>query len=152
MVIVIGPARRGDLAPVLRLLEAAGLPVVGVAEHFGSFLVARRGEAVVGAVGLEVYGAAALFRSLVVDPAVRGRGLGRELVEQMAARAASLGVRTLYLLTTTAEEFFGRLQFQRCDRRSVPAPIAATSEFRTACPASAVCMRRDLPTVGATGG
>ena len=75
----ITEARSGDLPAVLALLDAAGLPLEGVAEHFGQFLVARGSDRVVGAAGLELYGGAALLRSIVVHPEWRGRQLGQRL-------------------------------------------------------------------------
>jgi amino-acid N-acetyltransferase len=45
------------------------------------------------------------------------------------------------VLTTTAERFCAARGFERIDRGDVPGPIAATAEFRTLCPASAVCLR-----------
>jgi N-acetylglutamate synthase-like GNAT family acetyltransferase len=91
--VVITPARPGDLDGVLALLEAATLPRDGVAQHFGDFLVARAGGVLVGAAGLERHGDSVLLRSLVVSPAERGRGLGRELAERVLERARALGAR-----------------------------------------------------------
>jgi mannose-6-phosphate isomerase-like protein (cupin superfamily) len=62
----------------------------------------------------------------------------------MISHARLLGIERLYLLTTTAERFFTRLGFQRCGRSDAPPEIQATSQFRSVCPTSAVCMARDL--------
>jgi amino-acid N-acetyltransferase len=50
----------------------------------------------------------------------------------------------LYLLTTTAEHFFPRFGFERITRDEVPASVQTSIEFRGACPASAIVMRRRL--------
>jgi amino-acid N-acetyltransferase len=132
-----------DDAPAIgALLRAAGLPSEDFAGHLAHFLVARRDGAVIGAVGFERHDRAALLRSLVVAPALRGGGLGGALVRGVAAQARREGAERFYLLTTTAEAFFARRGFERTDRAQVPAPIAGTAEFARLCPRSAVCMTR----------
>jgi amino-acid N-acetyltransferase len=54
------------------------------------------------------------------------------------------GMNALYLLTQTAEHYFPRFGFERVARESVPAEIAETLEFKSACPASAVAMAKAL--------
>jgi amino-acid N-acetyltransferase len=68
--------------------------------------------------------------------------VGRELVERVLSEAEHRGVRGLYLLTLTAEHYFPRFGFDRVAREAVPPAIADTLEFRSACPASAVAMKR----------
>ena len=80
MMATIEAARAADLPVVLALLADAALPTDGVAEHFGGFVVARERGEVVGAGGLEVYGDAALLRSVVVEPAWRKMRLGEAVV------------------------------------------------------------------------
>ncbi len=148
-------ARPGDLAAVERLLTASGLPTAGVADvlarHPEDFVVADApteapgapGE-IVAVAGLEVCCDDALLRSVAVDPAWRAHGLGRELVRRLVCVAEGRGLRALYLLTMTAEHYFPRLGFARVERGDVPAEVAATLEFRSACPASAVAMARPV--------
>ncbi len=138
------PARPDDLAAILALLDAAGLPPEGVGEWLPRFVVAERDGAVVAAAGLEVYGRAGLLRSVVVAPEARGDGMGAALTERIAADAASAGVRMLYLLTTTASEYFPRLGFRRIAREALPEAISASEELKGACPVSAVVMERPL--------
>ena len=59
-------------------------------------------------------------------------------------RACRLHLSCLYLLTTTAEEFFARCGYEPIDRSRVPEAIRATAEFQSLCPASSVCMRKRL--------
>ncbi len=133
-----------DAAAIRTLLRSAGLPDEDFADHLAHFLVARRHGAVVGAVGFERHGRAALLRSLVVAPAMRGSGLGAALTERIAADAAAAGVRMLYLLTTTAPTYFPRLGFEVIERAALPAELAGSEELKGACPASAVAMQRPL--------
>jgi amino-acid N-acetyltransferase len=135
-------AAPGDYAGVVRLLEAADLPTAGLNRSLPDFLVAEESGRVVGAVGLEIYGDCALLRSAVVAAGKRGSGLGRDLVESLLERAGTRGVREIYLLTTTAENFFPRFGFARISRDVVAAPVRASEEFRGACPDSAIAMRK----------
>jgi amino-acid N-acetyltransferase len=140
----IDDATPADATTVLGLLERAHLPLDGLVEHLSTTLVARQSGRVVGSAALEVYNDGALLRSVAVDPALRGTGLGHRLTEAATARAIEMGVPALYLLTTTAEQFFPKFGFSRIERQDVPMGVQQSVEFRSACPASAVVMRKDL--------
>ena len=103
---VLRAASAADYDQVVRLLRAAGLPTAGLPPTLPDFLVAEENGRVVGAVGLEVYGDAALLRSAVVEDGRRGIGLGSDLVAELLTRAGRRGLREIYLLTTTAEDYF----------------------------------------------
>lgn len=136
--------RRDDLPDVLRLLEESALPREGVAEHFEDFLVARVDDRLVGCVGMEHYGESALLRSLAVAPSRRGQGLGRALTDRLLADARRRSVKRVFLLTETAAHFFAAAGFDRIPREDADAAVRESAEFRTVCPQSAVCMRREL--------
>jgi N-acetylglutamate synthase-like GNAT family acetyltransferase len=139
-------ARPDEPAAVEALVSAAGLPAAGIADGFrdgsADFIVAERAGRIVGVIGLERYGEYGLLRSAAVVPAERGRGVGEALVAALLHRARALGVRELWLLTTTAEGYFPRFGFEVTDRSAAPAPLLASAEFRGACPASAIALRR----------
>jgi amino-acid N-acetyltransferase len=139
------PAEPSDRSAVEALLAREHLPLDGVAEHFDTFVIAECGEDMVGAAGLEVYGTFGLVRSVVVAPEVKGQGIGRGLAHQLLAQARARGLEAVYLLTTTAPDFFARLGFERIAREAAPAPLWASAEFQGACPASATVMRLALP-------
>jgi len=135
-------ARPGDLHAVARLLTAAHLPGDGLDEQFGpAYAVAEADDAIVGAEGMERYGDAGLLRSAVVSDAWRGKGVGEMLTRDRLAWARSVGLREIWLLTTTAAEYFLRFGFTRAERSAAPAAVRASREFAAACPASAVAMR-----------
>ena len=67
-----------------------------------------------------------------------------ELVAKMTSHARLLGIERLFLLTTEAERYFAALGFNRFDRDAAPAELQATSQFRSLCPKSAVCMIRNI--------
>jgi N-acetylglutamate synthase-like GNAT family acetyltransferase len=140
----IREATATDLAAVERLLTENHLPTVGVKDIIGDFLVAEAGDDLVGVVGMEYCCNYGLLRSTAVSSSWRSKGLGRQLVEQIIARAESRGINALYLLTTTAEKYFPSFGFKTTTRDAVPAEIRATDEFRGACPASATVMYRPL--------
>jgi N-acetylglutamate synthase-like GNAT family acetyltransferase len=54
------------------------------------------------------------------------------------------GLKTLVLLTQTAETFFAKRGYVLTLREQVPEPIRQTAEFRALCPAMAVCMSKAL--------
>jgi amino-acid N-acetyltransferase len=144
MTVIIESIGANDHSAVLSLLKDAELPAAGASEHISSFLVARDGDKIVGCIGLEAYGDVALLRSLAATSAVRGSGVGRRLVEGLIVRARSDGVSVLYLLTTTADEYFPRFGFERIARSEIDERLQASEELRGACPDTAVCMRLAL--------
>jgi len=142
----IRPARTDDLEPATALLSESKLPLAGFAEHLADALVATREGRVVGVVELELYGRAALLRSLVVAPSERGARLGERLAAGAMRLAEDRGIGDVYLLTETAERFFPRFGFAVADRSAAPDALKQSEEFRTACPGSAVMMHARLIT------
>lgn len=130
---------------MLDLLERSKLPRAGVADHIESVLVAREGIRIIGCVGVEIYGTAGLLRSVAVDIAHRGLGLGIQLTETALDLAKKRGVKTLYLLTETASDFFLRFGFKKISRAEVDRAVTGSAEFTGACPDTAVVLRLDLP-------
>jgi amino-acid N-acetyltransferase len=140
--IVIRPAGLDDLAAVRALLTAARLPVDGLDEQFGAgYAVAECEGSVVAAEGIETYGDVGLLRSAVVDDRWRGRGIGDALTRDRLGWARALGLREIYLLTTTAAGYFPRHGFAKVSRESAPAAVQRSREFAEACPDTAVAMR-----------
>jgi amino-acid N-acetyltransferase len=127
------------------LLESQGLPASDITdEHLEHFFFVGSDGSPTGLVGLELYSEVALLRSLVVGENARGNGLGSTLVEHAEQHAATMGVRSLYLLTTTAERFFKRLGYERIGRSQAPTSIKETREFASLCPATSAFMMKTL--------
>jgi N-acetylglutamate synthase-like GNAT family acetyltransferase/SAM-dependent methyltransferase len=141
--VATGPAMASDLPAIEILLAEAGLPT-DVTPHLADFLVARHQGTVVGCAGMERQGANALFRSLAVDPAYRGAGVGRRLYEALARNARAKGIERAYLLTTTIAPLAAAWGFQQIARDQVPPAIQETTQFQGGCCASAVAMWQDL--------
>jgi len=133
-------ANAKDYVLIQSLLESAKLPLDGVNEHLGNFLLLKKEDKIIGTVGLEVYGDKALIRSLAVTKGFRGRGYGKRLYEAIIAKARGQQISEIYLLTETAEMFFAKQGFETISRDSVDTEVKESIEFRCACPESASCM------------
>ncbi len=136
---------RPKLRSALSLLESAALPVSDLTDaHLEHFFLCGPESAPTGLVGLEICDSDALLRSLVVAPESRSGGIGSALVQHAEAHARTLGARAVFLLTTTAEEFFSRRGYERVPRESAPASIRNTREFAELCPSTSTFMVKKL--------
>jgi amino-acid N-acetyltransferase len=130
---------------VVAMLEAEGLPASDLTEtHLEHFFFTGSDGAPSALVGLEIYGEAALLRSLVVSAATRTQGLGSALVLHAEEYAAAHRVHALYLLTNTAEAYFEHRGYRRIDRSQAPSSIQSTREFASLCPSSSAFMIKRL--------
>jgi N-acetylglutamate synthase-like GNAT family acetyltransferase len=138
--------RRGqssDMPAVLALLQAARLPTADLTSVQGKKMwVLEASDSLLGVIALERFGTDALLRSLAIASAYRKRGFGRQLVARLEQDARTEGVAQLLLLTETAEPFFRSLGYEVIDRRYVSEAVKQSAEFRSLCPASAVCMSK----------
>lgn len=140
MTTVIEAARPEELPAILSLLEKSGLPPDGLSDHLATTLVARKDGRVVGSAALELYGTAALLRSVAVDHDLRGQGLGQQLTLAALNLASEHKVSEVYLLTEAAAGFFPRFGFRPISRAVVNPAVQSSIEFTTACPLSAQAM------------
>jgi amino-acid N-acetyltransferase len=142
------PARTDDIPAVVALLQARELPTDGVAalmrSHPERVRIAELSGMVVGSAALDVHEPVALLRSVAVARDLAALGVGTRLVQDLIAQARASQLTALYLLTTTAAAWFPKFGFAVTNRDAVPAALAATVEFTSACPASATVMRVDL--------
>jgi amino-acid N-acetyltransferase len=137
------PARPHDLRGALDLLGRAELTDQDVSAGWGHYFVVHEDDGrVVGVAGLELHGEDGLLRSVAVDADYRGQGLAAALVEAVLQRASRVGLGSVYLLTTTARDYFARRGFADCSRDDAPAAIRESWEFRTGCPTTAAFMKR----------
>jgi amino-acid N-acetyltransferase len=138
------PARTSDRSAVQDLIVSERLLLEGVDESFGeAWVVAVRGDRVVGCAGVESHGGHGVLRSVAVAVDERGSGLGRRLVENRVAWARERGLETLSLLTLTAADFFAHLGFREVPREDVPAAARVSGEFtHTDCVTARAFLRR----------
>lgn len=133
------------LGGIRQLLSASGLPDEDLTpSHLEHFFVAQEEDEVVGVVGAELYGTVGLLRSLAVAPSSRSDGVGARLTNAIERYAHRQGVTALYLLTTTAAEYFERRGYEQIERDALPEAIQATDEAARLCPSIAICMRRRI--------
>jgi amino-acid N-acetyltransferase len=132
-------------AGVIRLLKASQLNSSDLTpEHLRHFFGLGTKEEPEGIVGLEVFKTVALLRSLAVASSRRGVGLGSKLLAHAEDYARTLGIKSLYLLTNTAEAFFKHRGYKLIGRDDAPPAIRATKEFSAICPVSSVLMVKHL--------
>lgn len=126
-----------SIEEVTSLLAENALPIADISASSPlQFFGIRDGKALVAVVGLELYPPFGLLRSLAVRSNFRKRGLARELVSFAESWSAAQGVESLFLLTTTADQFFLGLGYSPASRDKAPSAIRATSQFSSLCPAS----------------
>lgn len=142
--IVVRHARKTDFSSVVALLAAAQLPPDDAASWIDHFVVAERDGEVVGAAGLELYGDSALLRSVVTANDVRGTGTGAALTNAAIEWARAMRIESVYLLTTSAGDWFPRFGFERITRDDVPAEVKASVQFQLVTCSTATVMRRKL--------
>ena len=136
--LVACPLPIGERSALAAALKNAELPIEDIeapGRLFWRFETIE--EMPVGFGGLELYSGDALLRSIVALPPVRRKGFGSAIVVALEQEAQMHGCRRLWLITTSAAEFFDRHGYVRCDRAAVPSAISATTEFAALCPASA---------------
>ena len=133
-----------DLPGIEALLAECELSTDGVREHLDRFRVALLGGEIVGCAGVERYDDAGLLRSVATRTSCRGRGVATGLCRQVMETSGGEGIRTLYLLTETAERYFQRLGFQTIPRESADERLTVSSQFQGGTCRSAVVMLRSL--------
>lgn len=141
--VTLHPAE-GDLDYAQRLLSRSDLPVEDITASSVEIYYATAAAERIGVGGLEEYGDVGLLRSVVVEPSKRGQGYGTMLCESLETIARNCGVETLYLLTTTASDFFASAGYTTIERSIAPDAVQNTAEFEELCPSTAVCMKKTL--------
>jgi len=148
----VEPAKAADISAVIQLIGRVFVeygfvfePAVEVPDllafpsHYaaprGTFFVIRRDGNVVGSVGVErLDGETAELHRLYLDATLRGRGLGRALVEAVLAWCRTEGIRHLILWSDTrfdrAHVLYERMGFQRTDERALLEDLNQTREYR----------------------
>ncbi len=108
-------------------------------EHYapphGAFWVVRDAGQLVGSIGVErVDATTAEIHRLYLDAHLRGRGLGRALVEEALAWCRANAFTRLVLWSDTRFEhshrLYDRMGFRRHGERTVPGDINASREYR----------------------
>jgi amino-acid N-acetyltransferase len=133
----------GSRAAILSLLAENDLPTSDLDDTKILFACINNGD-VVGTGGLELFKDCGLLRSICVRTDMQKRGLGKFIVQELEKIAAHMGIHRLYLLTTTAKDFFTKEDYTTIDRKDVPLEVKNTTEFSSVCPSTATVMRKFL--------
>lgn len=130
-----------DLPRIRALLASANLVADDLTEdalrYF--FALVENGK-LIGAVGLEPYGQVGLLRSLVVAGDAQQHGFGGALLLAAETLASDLGISAIYLLTNSAQAFFGARGYRVVARADAPSSIQHTTQFSALCPSTAFLM------------
>jgi amino-acid N-acetyltransferase len=140
----IVPASQNSLTAAIALLEICRLPTSDIQAQTKLFVM-EEDATIIGTVAFEYGGGDALLRSLSVEANYRNKGIARRLVSFIENEARLQGVQNIYLLTTTAVDFFEKMGYQTAQRMRAPKFIQDTSEFASLCPSSATLMKKFLP-------
>ena len=107
-----------------------------------SFVV-EEDDKVVATIAVEYDYNDALLRSLCVSQEKRNSGVGNELVSFIEEYVRQQGVQNIFLLTTTAADFFKKRGYTIIERSNVPKFIRNTKDYSVIC-ASSTLMRKAL--------
>ncbi len=130
--VTVRRARTADVRDIADLVERYAADRILLAkervtlyEDVQEFRVAEIGGAVVGCGALHVmWEDLAEIRTLAVDPADRGAGVGSAVLGELVGQARELGVRRLFCLTFEVA-FFARHGFTTLDGTPVPPEVYA---------------------------
>ena len=134
-------AKPDDKTEIIELIKSCNLPYEDLnTEKLKSFIIAKSDGEIIGCIGMEFFKEHGLLRSLAVNERFRNQKIGSELYSRLISFSAQSGVKTIHLLTTTAENFFNRKGFSKSGRSAAPEAIKNSVEFSTLCPLSSVYM------------
>lgn len=141
--LTIRPAKLTDVPRMMPLLndyarQAEILPRMeaDVYQSIREWIVAEASGRIVGMGALLVlWGNLAEVRSLVVDPAWHGYGIGRKIVSALLEQASALAVPTVFALTRQAG-FFLKLGFSLTEKEKLPRKVMKDCVF---CPKFHAC-------------
>ncbi len=134
-------ASADDQNDIIKLIKNCELPYEDLNdEKISSFITAKIDNTIIGCIGIEIFNSEGLLRSLAVDKEYSYKKIGSELYDKLISYSIETGVKTMHLLTTTAEDFFSRKGFIKTDRSNVPLVLKETVEFAALCPSNSTYM------------
>ena len=117
--LIVRPARTGDIKSIRSIIDAYVLgrrllskETVTLYENVQEFIIAEYEGEVVGCGALHVlWEDLAEVRTVAVLESMRGKGVGNAIIENIVARARSIGVERIFCLTFETD-FFARNGFE----------------------------------------
>jgi len=113
-VIDLRVGRFDELDEISSLISSEQMPAIEVDRWIDGFWVLDDGEKLVGCACVEVYGEAAVLRSVMVAPELRGTGQGVRMIQRALDSMRESGAKRCYLFTMTAQDWFPRFGFEQC--------------------------------------
>ncbi len=125
--LTVRKARMSDVAEMLELINSYAAQAImlprtefEMSENIRDFAVVTAGGRIAGCAALHFYTpTTAEVRSLAVDPAWKGLGLGRMLVAGLENEAREHGLSTLFAFTYVPD-FFRKMGYTEVDRGELP--------------------------------
>lgn len=132
-----------ERSQAISILQQHKLPTSDIDEEKLLYLLVNDGKAI-GTAGLEIFEDCALLRSVSVLQDEQGKGYGKIINTEIENYAKESGITCLYLLTTTAKDFFDKQGYCVIKREESPEAIRQTAEFSSLCPSTAVIMKKRI--------
>ena len=139
----IVPASQNSFTAAIDLLKKNNLPTEDINSGTQLFVL-EENDGVIGTVAVEYDLNVALVRSLSVAEEKRKSGIGEILMRFIENYVHKQGVHSVYLLTTTAENFFLKKGYKTIDRNKVPDFIKNTKEYSVLCSSASTLMKKEL--------
>ena len=140
----IDPSLDRDAPIINQILAEVNLHPIDFKEENVIIFKALKSKHIAGIVGLEIYHDIGLLRSLAVRPVYRGQKIGKSLIDHLTHHAIRGGLKEIWLLTETAEDYFAKQGFKTVDRTLVSPLIKTCRQYRVLCPDSAIVMLKNL--------
>ena len=100
-------------------------PISEIYEKIREFFVVRKNRKIIGTVALHiVWEDIAEVRSLIVDEKMRGKGIGKNLLNAALGEARKLKIPKVFALTREPE-FFARFGFKKVSKNKLPQKVWA---------------------------
>ena len=139
----IVPASQNNFSAAIELLKKNGLPTEDISSGTQLFVV-KEDNKVIGTIAVEYDFNDALLRSLSVSAEKRNAGIGALLVSFIEDYVQKQGIQNIFLLTTSAADFFLKRGYKIIDRSNVPEFIGNTTEYSVICASSSTLMKKNF--------
>jgi len=123
MELTIRTATENEYRAIIHLLASNHLPTADIYEKNITLFIGLIENEIVATIGIETYGNEALLRSLCVKEGFKNQKLGEQMLSYLLSFCKTKNIKTLYLLTTTAEHYFVRYGFEKITRDETPETI-----------------------------
>lgn len=140
MELILRKAQENEYRAIIHLLASNALPTSDIYEKNITLFVGVQKDEIIATIGIEIYENVALLRSLCVKEGYKNLKVGEKMLSYLITLCKHENIEALYLLTTTAEDYFTRHGFRKIGRENTPQSIQKTREFKDICPSSAVIM------------